>query len=86
MEEVAMGQMTKEKAKLIHLKARKFLIEEQLDRLADSGSVDDFLACVRELDTVEHRIHVQENFLEEGIRTRVSDTYTVTSRIHPYTH
>jgi len=85
MEEQVMKEMSKEKAKLIHLKARKQYLEGQLVKLADADEVDldQFLAASREIDTIDHKIQVQENFLEEGFNTRVKNTSTIPSSIRP---
>ncbi|MFH0757358.1 MAG: hypothetical protein V2B15_08735 [Bacteroidota bacterium] len=84
MEESVMGQMTKEIAKLIHLKARRFTIEQQLEKAANAGDAFKFIDLSQELDTIEFKIEVQENYLNEGFNTRVSNTTTVPSGVGNY--
>jgi len=79
MEEIAMAKMTKERAKIIHLKALHRVLEQKLEYLVENGTVDEFLEVSRDLDTLDHRIQVQENFLEEGFNTKVKETQTVPS-------
>lgn len=79
-------KMTKETAKLVHFKACKRVLEVHLEKLADQGTIDEFIEATRELDTIEHRIQVAENFLAEGFKTSVKETHTVTSSIHPYVY
>ncbi|MCK5134853.1 MAG: hypothetical protein KAR19_03635 [Bacteroidales bacterium] len=78
--------MTKETARLVHFKGRKRVLEERLEKLANEGTIDEFIEVGRELDTIDHRIQVAENFLEEGFKTSVKETYTVTSSVRPYAH
>ena len=79
-------KMTKEKAKLVHFKARKRVLEVHLENIADHGTIDEFIEFSRELDAIEHRIQVAENFLAEGFKFNAGETHTVTSSIHPYVH
>ena len=80
-----MERMTKEQAKLIHLKARKRVLEERIEKAAKAGDAFGFAELSQQLDTIEFRIEVQENYLEEGFRTRVRNTKTVPSSIGNFT-
>lgn len=79
-----MRQMSKESAKLFHLKARRLVLEEKLEKAANRGDDLLFAHVCRDLDTIDFRIEVQENFLEEGFNTRVKKTTTVPSIVGNY--
>jgi len=75
--------MTKEQAKLIHLRAVKYALEEQLN---NAETIEEYTDLINEIDTVDHHIQVTENYISEGFRTRVKSEMTVPSSINPYTH
>lgn len=79
-----MGKMSKESAKLFHLKGRRQVLEEQLVNVAEQGDALRFAELSRDLDTIEFRIEVQQNYMTEGFNTRVKNTTTVPSSVGNY--
>ena len=74
-------KMTKEQAKLIHLKAVKYALEEQLD---NAETVKEYSDLINRIDTIDHHIQVTENYISGGFKTKVTDEITVRSSIHSF--
>lgn len=85
MEEIAMARMSLEKAKHAHFKARKRILEQQIEKASEKGDAMSFIELSRELDLVEFRIEVAQSYLNEGFHTKARNTVSVASSVGNYT-